>query len=115
MRFIIAAQEYFSGDVKEKDWEDGAVEVVSERRKNKQAKRKVTQRARAWKYFLGRFCIEEEELSINLLQNTHMVLCAGYETEDSKEERWERAGVFRDVDTFVTTCASKYSTQKTTR
>ncbi|KAK6510982.1 hypothetical protein TWF506_010067 [Arthrobotrys conoides] len=99
MKWINSAQEYFSGTVEGDKGGEHIVEV-DERRKDKQARREVIQHARAWKYFLQRFCIGEEELSISLIQNTHTVLCAGYEIEDCKEEWWEWSGVFRKFDTI---------------
>ncbi|KAK6334679.1 hypothetical protein TWF718_010128 [Orbilia javanica] len=104
LKLMDSAQEYVTRTYLKGGREDGndvVEEVIDERRKNKQARREVIQHARAWKYFLERFCIEQEELNINLIQNTHTVLCAGYENEDnSKEEWWEWAGVYRTFNTI---------------
>ncbi|KAK6529858.1 hypothetical protein TWF281_009014 [Arthrobotrys megalospora] len=79
---------------------DDGENVEDERRKNKQSRREVIQHARAWKYFIQRFCIDQEELSTNLLQRTHSVLCAGIEPDDNGQEWWHWSGRYRDFDTI---------------
>ncbi|KAF3278501.1 hypothetical protein TWF970_004512 [Orbilia oligospora] len=97
IKWIISAQDYFSGTVEGDNGAELTIEV-DERRENKQARREVIQHARAWKYLLERFCIGEEELSVNLIKNTHTVLCAGYELEDCDEEWWQWSGAYRKTD-----------------
>ncbi|KAK6354391.1 hypothetical protein TWF730_008798 [Orbilia blumenaviensis] len=103
-KWASAAKQYFIGDrsLFPAKVEEEEVEEFDERRKDKQARREVIQHARAWKYFLERFCIDREELNINLLRNTHSVLCAGYQPDDNSDTRkdwWVWSGVFRDFNT----------------
>ncbi|KAF3230590.1 hypothetical protein TWF191_009505 [Orbilia oligospora] len=90
IKWIISAQEYLSRTVGSDNGAELTVEV-DERREDRQARREVIQHARAWKYLLERFCIGEEELSVNLIKNTHTVLCAG--AENSKLARLLMNGV----------------------
>ncbi|EPS41485.1 hypothetical protein H072_4614 [Dactylellina haptotyla CBS 200.50] len=57
----------------------------------------VIQHAKALKFFLERFCLENSELTEELILATHRILCEGHDHDDGTSwELW--AGTYRDCE-----------------